>query len=430
MTRTNAGISRRRFLGSSILFVGGTALSGSALSACSTDPTGSGSGDAKVTLNHWYHEYGEAGTKEAAMKYAADYTKQNPDVAVKVTWVPGDYKTKWQSAVLTADGPDIYEINEVTPDMVAQQQVAPLDDIIGSARGELNEHALAALTHSGKTYGVPMIIDVMYLYYRKSLLDAAGVQPPQTLTDLVAAAKALTKGKTKGIFVGNDGIAGMRGVLAFSVGQKYLDGRKAAYATPEIADALTVARQMYTNKSMLLNYTTEWYQPDALIAGATAISWGGMWALPQLQKQAAGDFGLMPWPAHGAAGKPVVILGGWSQVVNGKSKNVDAAKKYVQWLWLNNAEVQKDWALSYGFHVPPRSSIAASATPLQSGEAKTAVDILNQYGIRNTALWAPAVGKPYDDAVSDIVKKNADAMATLTAAAKRSQQALDSLPAV
>ncbi|MEJ3747630.1 extracellular solute-binding protein [Actinomycetes bacterium KLBMP 9797] len=424
---SGSSFSRRGFLGTSLLFVGGVALN-----ACTSDPTGSGSGstDAKVTLNHWYHEYGEAGTKEAAMRYAADYTKANPDVAVKVTWVPGDYKTKWQSSVLTAEGPDIYEINEVTPDMVAQQQVTPLDDILGSAKSEINPHSLAALTHSGKTYGVPMIIDVMYLYYRKSLLSAASLQPPTTLTDLVAAAKALTKGKTKGIFVGNDGSAGMKGVLAFSVGQQYLQDRKVTYATPEMVQALTLARQMFTDKSMLLNYTTEWYQPDALISGATAISWGGMWALPALQKQIPGDFGLLPWPAHGPTGKPVVILGGWSQVVNGKSKNIDAAKKYVQWLWLQNADVQKDWALSYGFHVPPRSSTASSATPLQSGEAKTAVDLLNQYGIRNSALWAPSVQKPYDDAVSDIIKKTGDVQATLTSAQQRSQQALDALPQV
>lgn len=425
MRGTTTGLTRRRFLGTSLLFVGGAAIS-----ACTTDPTGSGSGDAKITLNHWYHEYGEQGTREAAMRYAADYTKENPDVAVKVTWVPGDYKTKWQSSVLTPEGPDVYEVNEVTPDMVAQQQVASVDDILGDARAELNAHALSPLTHSGTAYGVPMIIDVMLLYYRKSLLAAAGVQPPTTLADLVSAAGKLTSGKTKGIFVGNDGIAGMRQLFPFSVGQSVLTDRAVSYATPEIADALTLARRMFTEKSMLLNYTTEWYDPSAFITGAAAIVWGGLWALPQIQKELGDDFGLIPWPAHGAAGKPVVILGGWSQVVNGKSKHVEEAKKYVQWLWLRNDEVQKDWALSYGFHVPPRASLAAAAQPLQTGAAKTAVDLLNQHGTRNTALWAPAVAKPYDDAVSDIIKKNADALPTLTEAARRSQTALDQLPKV
>lgn len=414
-------LSRRHLLGASLLFAGGAVVS-----ACTTDPTGSGSSGAKTTLNHWYHEYGEQGTRDAAMKYAADYTKANPDVAVKVTWVPGDYKTKWQSSVLTPEGPDIYEVNEVTPDMVQQQQVASLDDVVGAARSELNQFALSPLTHSGKAYGVPMIIDVMLLYYRKSLVST----PPKTLTELVATAKSLTRDKTKGIFVGNDGLAGMRGVLPFSVGQTVLTDRKVTYATPEIASAFTEARKLFTDKSMLLGYTTEWYDPSAFTTGAAAIVWGGLWALPQIQKELKDDFDVMPWPAHGPNGKPVVILGGWSQVVNGKSKNIDAAKKYVQHLWLQNNDVQKDWALSYGFHVPPRASLAASAEPLKSGIAKKVVDLLGQYGIRNNALWAPAVSKPFDDTTSDIIKKDADALSTLTAAQQRSQTALDALPNV
>ncbi|MEN3608827.1 extracellular solute-binding protein [Plantactinospora sp. ZYX-F-223] len=425
MSGPHPGLSRRRFLGGSLLVVGGAVLP-----ACQSDPIGGSAGSAKVTLNHWYHEYGEQGTREAALRYAADYTKQNPDVAVKVTWVPGDYKTKWQSSVLTPEGPDVYEINEVTPDMVAQQQVTALDDILGSAKAELNPHALSPLTHGGKAYGVPMIIDVMLLYYRKSLLAAAGVAAPATLTELVGAAKALTKGKTKGIFVGNDGLAGMRGVLPFSVGQSVLTDRRVSYATPEIADAFAVARRMFTEKSMLLGYATEWYDPGALITGATAIAWGGLWALPRISKELGDDFDLVPWPAHGPTGKPVVILGGWSQVVNGKSKHVAEAKKYVQWLWLRNNEVQQDWALSYGFHVPPRAGLAAQAEPLRTGPAKKVVDLLNQYGTRTTALWAPTVSKPYDDAASDIIRKNADPLATLTAAAGRSQEALDKLPTV
>ena len=40
------------------------------------------------------------------------------------------------------------------------------------------------------------------------------------------------------------------------------------------------------------------------------------------------------------------------------------------------------------------------------------------------------MSKPYDDAASDIIKKSADAMSTLTAAQGRSQTALDALPNV
>lgn len=427
MTGSRSRLSRRSFLGSSMLFVGGAAVA-----ACTSDPTGSGDTAAKgkVTLNHWYHEYGEAGTKDAATRYAKTYTRENPNVAVKVTWVPGDYKTKWQSAVLTPEGPDVYEINEVTPDMVAQRQVASLDDVMGPIKAQYNEAALKPLTHSGKIYGIPMIIDVMLLWYRKSLLDAAGVKPPTTLDELVAAAKKLTRGKTKGLFLGNDGTAGVRDTIAFSTGQTFLDDRKASYATPQIAAALGKVHQLHTDKSVLLGYPTEWYDPSAFTSGAAAMVWGGLWALPKIKEQLKDDFGVVPWPSAGPGGKPVVILGGWSQVVNGKSKQVEEAKKYAQWLWARRGDIQKDWAVSYGFHVPPRSVPAEAATELREGTAKTVVDLLGQYGVRNTANWAPEVRKPFEDALSDIVKKGTDPARTLADAAARSQAALDKLPRV
>ncbi len=67
---------------------------------------------------------------------------------------------------------------------------------------------------------------------------------------------------------------------------------------------------------------------------------------------------------------------------------------------------------------------------MKSGIAKKVVDLLDQYGTRVNALWAPAVAKPFDDTTSDIIKKNADALSTLTAAQQRSQTALDALPNV
>ena len=71
-----------------------------------------------------------------------------------------------------------------------------------------------------------------------------------------------------------------------------------------------------------------------------------------------GPQGVMPWPALNGDATPSVWIGGWNQSVNAKSANVDAAKAYVQWLWIENAETQIDWNLGYGFHVPPRATTA------------------------------------------------------------------------
>ena len=53
----------------------------------SSTSAGGGSKGSTVTLQQWYHQYGEAGTQQAVEKYAAAYQ----DATVKVQWKPGDY---------------------------------------------------------------------------------------------------------------------------------------------------------------------------------------------------------------------------------------------------------------------------------------------------------------------------------------------------
>ena len=79
------------------------------------------------------------------------------------------------------------------------------------------------MTWDGHLWAVPQMIDMHVLLYRKSLLDEAGVEPPTTLDELIAAADALKTGDTKGLFVGNDGGVGLLGGYPlWSAGADYL----------------------------------------------------------------------------------------------------------------------------------------------------------------------------------------------------------------
>ncbi len=109
---TGSEISRRRFLSS--LGLGAAALGGvPLLSACGGGSSGlsgdqggaSSSPGAKPTISQWYHQYGEAGTQQAVMRYAKEY----PNATVKVQWTPGDYTSKLNSGLLSSSGPDVFE---------------------------------------------------------------------------------------------------------------------------------------------------------------------------------------------------------------------------------------------------------------------------------------------------------------------------------
>jgi multiple sugar transport system substrate-binding protein len=145
------------------------------------------------------------------------------------------------------------------------------------------------------------------------------------------------------------------------------------------------------------------------------MQWTGLWNVPLLQKALGDDFGVAPWPKLSASvGAPSVPVGAYGDAVSAKSKHVDEAKKFVQWLWIKRTDYQLDFAQSYGFHIPSRNSVAAKADKLKSGPAKDAVTISQKYGkAQSPLLWTPASGTAYTDALNRIIKDGADPAAQL-----------------
>ena len=78
-------------------------------------------------------------------------------------------------------------------------------------------------------------------------------------------------------------------------------------------------------------------------------------------------------------------------------------------------------------HVPPRTSIAAKTTKLQSGPAAQAVEILNKYGHATPPLWDAAMDTALTDAVSNILKNGANPVNALKAAADKCNTELQTL---
>ena len=187
----------RRELLRGITLVAGTALAASA--GCA--PRGS-SADGRIELTQWYHQYGEQGTHDAVLRYAREYTRLNPKIAIRVVWIPGDYATKLATALLTSQGPDIFE-GALTAAMVSAGQVAPLDDLLSPAdRADFTQADLAMNSVGGKLYAVKALDDVGLLFYRKSFLSAAGVPESalSSMAGLTEAAKRLDSGGRKDCF--------------------------------------------------------------------------------------------------------------------------------------------------------------------------------------------------------------------------------------
>lgn len=419
-------VNRREFLKGAALAVGATALA-----ACSTPGANSGgnqpaAGD-QVTLVQYYHQYGEEGTQQAAKKYADSYTTANPKVKVDMQWIAGDYEQKLNAALLTDQAPDVFEHGPNAAYVNANQVVA-LDDLFpADVKSDFSPIVINRNSWKGKIYSVQMIVDTGALYCRKSIFDAAGVKPPTTSAELLDVAKKLTTDKVKGLFIGNDGIGSAPEYTINTRGVKLVKDNKVTFNDEKSVGALEFVKELDASKVLLLGAPTDWWYPGSLTSGLSAMQWCGLWAMPGIRKAIQDDFYVVAWPKFDADGVPTTFLGGWSEFVNAKGKHIDESKAFTKWLWIDNTEDQKDWSLSYGFHIPARNSVAAAADPLKTGAAAEVTAFANQYANDAGPAMTNNMWTIFNDANANIVKNGADIKSTLDTAAAKCQTELDTV---
>ncbi len=95
-----------------------------------------------------------------------------------------------------ADWDVVYASADWLPAFIAAGGLAPIDEYIATVPADfLNladlEPGLSNLTFDGKVYGFPSEGDTAWLFYRTDLLEAAGIAPPKTMDEMLAAAQAL-----------------------------------------------------------------------------------------------------------------------------------------------------------------------------------------------------------------------------------------------
>ncbi len=412
--------------------LGGGLAATTALAACGTNtgrtPATSAPGTAganataaaaRPELAQWYHKYGEDGVEAAVKKWAAEY----PDAAVAVNWVLADYEKTLSAALLTPNAPDVFEYaNGPTLDMIKAGQAADLTDIVADARGDFTPSVLERLTYQDKVYAIPQTVDMQLLYYRKDLLDAKGVAAPTTLAELTHAANTVADGSIGGFFAGNDGGIGVLGLLLmWASGVDEMDEAKkqAAFNTAALYEGVAQYKELFDSPGMVKSASADWSDASPFINGETAMQWGGLWDLPKVTEAHGEKFGVVPFPAAGASGRPVVPFGAFSACVSAKSTNAAAAKDFVKWLWVDSEDKQVEFSDAFGTHIPAKPTLFAQATQVADGAGADAAAFVTDHGRSNALHWTPASGEAYSTALSNVVKNGADAAAEFGAAAEK-----------
>ncbi|OCA84764.1 extracellular solute-binding protein [Pradoshia sp. D12] len=178
------------------------------LAGCSSETEKSNSDGKKVVkFMHLWPEGSSKQHHEIVQKIVADYEKEHKDVKVELEVLSNEqYKDKIKVLSASNELPDVgmtWSAGYLQP-YVDGKKFAPLDDIL---EGDLKDSFVAGTSEAyqidGKTYGLPLELNIASVFYNKKMFKDNGLEAPKTFDELVKAAKTLDKNGVEPIALGN-----------------------------------------------------------------------------------------------------------------------------------------------------------------------------------------------------------------------------------
>ncbi|HKM07488.1 MAG TPA: sugar ABC transporter substrate-binding protein [Sphaerochaeta sp.] len=203
----------------------------------------------------------------------------------------------------------------------------------------------------GVAYIVPLVTEWQVLYYRKDLLKKAGLSVPTNFVELEAAAKAMNKDGVAGFASRGKGAAAVTQLSSFiyNYGGNYLDGGKAVFNSPEAIEATRFYGKLLGTYGPQGVTSMSWENIMPVFQAGKAAMWTdasvfyGQIVDPSKTQIPASDIGIAQLP-HGPKGDAPFIVVSWGMAMSAKTKNQDAAQKFLD--WATNKALAKEGMLS------------------------------------------------------------------------------------
>ncbi|KRF02438.1 ABC transporter substrate-binding protein [Paenibacillus sp. Soil766] len=314
--------------------------------------------------------------------------------------------------------------------------VQPLDDYAQKAKdydfNDFSKSAIGSTTVDSKLAGIPIITEQEILYYRKDLLQKAGIAVPKTLEELTAAVKKLHDPKNEMYgFVAR----GQRSPLVtqvssflYSEGADFTTGEKASINTPEALKAFTTYGTLLKDYAPPGVLNMSWPQAFGIFAQGKVAFLTDANSLYQnatdpAKSKISDQVGFAVFPGGKAGSKPYSITS-WGLAMNSKSANKDATWAFIQWatskeVVLKTQQKGNPGARASIWDKPEGTTgFPAELVPIIKESAKTGVD-----HDRPTVI---SVGEARD-AVGEIVQKVMSGETNLQPVADKANQALQAI---
>jgi len=364
---------------------------GVTLAACGSDDkssnasTSASATPAKLSgsVDVWIMDPGSPKIQSVVKGYATSFQAKHPGTTVNIEFVPwAQAHDKFTTSIAGGKTPDVAEMGTTwTPEFADE---GAFEQVNKPPAGQYVSSLIDAATLNGKVWGKPWYAGSRALIYRKDVLEKAGVEPPKTWDEMLAAAKAI-KAKEPGISpMGYTGLtehmylptiwqAG--GQIATQNGASWTS----ALNSPQAVRAISFYTDFY-KEGLTPKASIGWEEPDAqeaFINGDIAMLVAGGWTYNSIIQTKPGmksRVGTALEPA-GPSGKDTAFAGGSHLVVFKEAKNRDLANAFVDYM-LKPANLTK-FTSEIGFLPGTVSGIQASgylADPVRKPFAEQLLD--------------------------------------------------------
>ncbi|MFE6996683.1 ABC transporter substrate-binding protein [Microbacterium sp. NPDC057659] len=313
------------------------------------EAAGGGGGSEGVTTIQFWHRTFTPVENDWYKDIVKKFNASQKEIKVVDTEVPADaWDQKMKAAQAAGKAPDIYTHSGSIQDAVNAGQLYELNKVVDQSKlDEIIDPAQPVSQIGGKYYAYPLLLEPQtVLFWNKAMLDKAGVDStkgPETWDDLLAACAKIQPTLAKGTYCISP--ASDAATFAWStVGQQYnFAGHTALtddWTKPDINND--------GYKDLMSKYKTLWdkgYMPKQALAAyvegkdfgqqKVAFKVSGSWMMSEIgsdYKDMLSNTGVGAFPnAANADGRTATTLGNFKWVIDAKSKNAEAAGKFLEW---------------------------------------------------------------------------------------------------
>jgi multiple sugar transport system substrate-binding protein len=241
----------------------------------------------------------------------------------------------------------------------------------------------------GRAHVVPLLAEWQVLYYRKDLLDAAGLAVPTNFEELENAARVLNR----------DGVAGFasRGAASpavtqlssyiYNFGGRYIENGVAVFDSPAAVEATRFYGRMLSNYGPQGVGAMSWdqlmpvFQAGRLAMWTDASVFYGQIIDPTRTQVPAENIGVARLPRGPVADEPFIIVP-WGLSVSSRTRDMESAMSFLT--WASSREMARRGMLS---------NITMARTSMWEDPEITA---LMNPGLVDTMIHASHNGYPFD----------------------------------